>query len=82
MTPLRLAALSTICALAATLAAPALALNPQPLPPGIYLGPNRPPQFQYRAFNPHPHPVIALPHCHSGPAHLDPHLAPPPRVCS
>ena len=60
------------------LAGPALALNPQPLPPGRY-HPYLPRTAQGPAFRLGPH--VRLPHCY-GVQIGDPRTHPPVRVCN
>jgi hypothetical protein len=66
------------CAVSLTLAAPALALNPQPLPPGRYQG-YLPRTAEAPAFRLGPH--VRLPHCY-GVQVGDPRTHPPVRVCN
>jgi hypothetical protein len=65
-------------AVSLALAAPALALNPQPLPPGLYHGylPRTAPTPVFR-LGPH----VRWPHCY-GVQIGDPRTHPPVRVCN
>lgn len=65
------------CAVSLAIAEPALALNPQPLPPGFSRG-YLPHADSMPAFRWGPH--IRLPHCH-GVQVGDPRTHPPVRVC-
>ena len=66
------------CAVSLALAGPALALNPQPLPPGLYRG-YLPRTAETPAFRAGPH--VRLPHCY-GVQIGDPRTHPPVRVCN
>ncbi len=79
---MRIALLASALGMAVLTAAPALALNPQPLPPGM--------RAPYRNFGPGVTPYslpwngggrIRLPHCH-GVQIGDPRTHPPVRVCN
>ncbi len=77
MTRLMMKQLLAGCAVALALVGPALALNPQPLPPGLYHGylPRTAATPTFRQG-----PGIRLPHCH-GVQFGDPRTHPPVRVC-